>query len=425
LGIHKKTLIALLAVALVLSSGASTICVYGHETSSLNAPKIAWQQEFMGGEGYSIYPQSDGGYVFNGANETATFIVKTDSSGTVKSSKNIQIGNDPIVLPYFVQTRDGGYAFAGNTSTSYVLAKTDSQGNILWSKTYPSGAPLTFMRAMIQTSDGGFALAGFEQIADESEGRSWFAKTDNQGNLIWNETLSLPELDCPSAIIQEADGGFTLSDVIFSIEPNYALFRLVRTDQNGNILWNQTYGDSGTYKNPECNSVIHTSDGGYLLSGWLAGGSKNAWIVKTSADGQMLWNQSYGERKSAIVGACQTKDGGYVLAATKNVTESWLLKTGSFGNQVWNITFLGATFAGLEANYNSVFQTKDGGYIVLGSKDGNVWLTKLESPNSGSTSTNMLPAVIVAVLVIVVVLGLVGYGFRKKPQKTKINEKTK
>jgi hypothetical protein len=405
-------------IALVLTSmlTAEVFTVLGNALSAEVAPRTAWQQEFMGGEGYSIYPLSDGGYVFNAANATSNFLVKTDSSGNVKLTKTIQIEADPVVLPYFVQTSDGGYAFAGNTSTMYVLAKTDSQGNILWSKTYPSGAPLSFMRAMIQTSDGGFALAGFEQIADESNGVSWFARTDAQGNLLWNKTLSGPDNDCPSAIIQESNGDFTLSDVIFSVTPNFAYFRLLRTDQNGNILWNQTYGDSGTYKNPECNTVIHTSDGGYLLSGWLAGGTKNAWIVKTNAEGQMLWNQSYGERKSAIVGACQTKDGGYILAATKNVTESWLLKTDSLGNQAWNITFSGATFAGIEANYNSLFQTKDGGYVVLGSKNGNVWLAKLE-PSMGSTPINMLPAVIVAVLVILVILGLVGYGFFRKNLK--------
>jgi hypothetical protein len=394
----------------------TTFAVYGQETSNANVPKIAWQHEYMGGEGYSIYQLPDGGYVLNAANESATFIVKIDGLGNVKSTSTIQINNEPTVLPYFVQTSDGGYAFASNMSNLYVLAKTDVNGNLLWSKTYPSGAPLSFMRAMIQTSDGGYAMAGFEQIADEDVGTSWFAKADSQGLLLWNKTLSIDGNDCPSAIIQQPDG-FILSDVIFSVSPNFAFFRLVKTDLNGNIMWTHTYGDNSTYKNPECNTVMQTKDGGFFLAGWLAGGTKNAWVVKTNGEGAMLWNQSYGERKSAIVGVHQTSDGGYILAATKNVTESWILKTDSLGNQVWNITFSDAHFADLEANYNTIFQTSDGGVVVLGSKDGNVWVAKLENINSSTSTIPLLQAAIVGLVVLAAVL--LAYNIYKKHRNKK------
>jgi hypothetical protein len=92
----------------------------------------------------------------------------------------------------------------------------------------------------------------------------------------------------------------------------------------------------------------------------------------------MLWNQTYGVQNYAVVCAKQTKDGGYVMAAVQNVTEAWLLETDSAGGMIWNLTFAGATFFGeIEANYNCIIQTADDSLIVLGTKDGNVWLTKL------------------------------------------------
>ena len=418
---EKKLRTLMLAVFLVVTLlvsilAANIVSVSGAVTPTASPPPIVWQREFMGGNGSSIYQLRDGGYIFNAVNESATFLVRVDGLGNLELTKTIKIGQKPTVLPYFVKASDGGYAFAGVLDNMYALVKTDSEGNLLWNKTYISDTPITYMRAMIETSDGGFALAGFGQMVFEGEGWSWFARTDASGNLLWNETLSRPFLDCPSAIIQEPDGGFTLSDVIFSLEPNYAFFRLVRTDQNGKVLWSQTYGDEDKYRVPECNTVAATNEGGYLIAGWLVG--RNAWVVKTDAVGKMLWNQTYGERNSAVVCVQQTKDCGYILAAVQNVTDAWILKTDSTGNKAWNITFTGATFYGeLEANYNFVIQTKDGGFVVLGTKDGNVWLAKLVYPERNPLG---LPQVQVAIAVAVIALAaLFGFSLIKRWSKRK------
>jgi hypothetical protein len=357
--------------------------------ASSTPPQIVWQHEFMTGKGYSVYPLSDGGCVFNAANTTTNFLVKTDSSGNIISTKSIQIeDNEVVILPYFVPTSDGGYAFAGNTSSMFVLAKVDGEGNLLWHHFYPSG----------------FALAGFEQIADEDLGWSWFARTDAQGNLLWNKTFSDPIHDCPSNIIHEPNGDFTLSDVIFSIEPNFAYYRIIRTDPNGNIKWSQNYGDLDQYKNPECNTIIRTSDGGYYIAGWLAGGSRTAWVVKTDSQGNMQWNQTYGGRTAAVVCVQQANDDGYFFAV-QNLTQMWLMRTDSLGNQAWNVTFDGAIIPGrLEGNYHSMVLTRDDACVLLGVKDDHVWLLKLEGTENTTPFLFKEAVVLVGVVVAVCVL---------------------
>jgi hypothetical protein len=406
LGLERKTavkkisaVISVLAL-LVLVCSASTLTAQATSTDA--APSIAWQHEFMGGEGYSIYTLPNGGFVFNVANDSATLLVKVDSSGNLESSKIIQIGQEAVVnLTYFVPTSDGGYAFAGVNWNKYALVKTDADGNVMWNTTYTSDLSITYQRAMIQDSDGGFALAGFGQLTLEGIGWSWFARTDAQGKLLWNETLPGATNDCPSAIIQTSDG-FILSDVVFSLDPNQSFFRLLKIDQNGNLLLNQTYGDEGntdTYSIPECNTAATTSDGGYLLGGFLAG--RNAWAVKTDSAGKMLWNQTYGGKNDAVVCIHQTVDGGFIMAAVQNASEAWIFKTDSAGNMIWKTNFAAVTFAGkLEANYNCVLQADDGGYIVLGAKDGNVWLAKI-NPEANPWAQAAIAVVIVAVLVTV------------------------
>jgi hypothetical protein len=221
---------------------------------------------------------------------------------------------------------------------------------------------------------------------------------------LWNETFAGPIADCPSTIIQLPDGGFMLSDVSYSVTPNQAYMRLIRTDPHGKVMWNQTYGDLGKYRIPEVNCAIKTADDGYLLGGFLSG--RNAWVVKTDADGKMQWNQTYDGVNSAVTCVHSVQDEGYIMSAVANLTQAWILKTDAAGNQIWNVTFPEATFSvALEANFNSVIQTKDGGYVVLGTKDGRAWLVNLATPANSLIETELIE-VGVALIIVLVVIGV-------------------
>jgi hypothetical protein len=377
------------------------------------APAIAWEQQLIHGNGYSVYPISNG-YVISAANETSTFLVKTDSSGKIVSAKNIQINGESTLLPYFTPTLDNGYAFAGVWKNQYAIVKTDSEGNILWTHQYISEAPISYFRSIIQTRDGGFAIAGFGEPVEEGEGWIWLAKTNNSGSLVWNKTLAGPLADCPSTIIELKNGDFMLSDVSYSIVPNQAFIRLIRISSDGAVLWNQTYGGVGFYAIPECNNAILTSDGGFLISGFLSG--RNAWIVKTDAEGNMQWNQTYGGKNSALTCA-KSVSNGYVIAGVLNGTQAWLIKTDLEGNLDWNMTFPSVTLPGaLEANFNSIVQTLDGDIVIAGSKESSVWLLKLAYPKPTDSTTWLEIAIgaIVCVLLITTVLSL-SHKNRGKP----------
>jgi len=59
-------------------------------------------------------------------------------------------------------------------------------------------------------------------------------------------------------------------------------------------MWSQTYGGTGS---DSVEVFIQTSDGGYALAGYtnsFGAGSYDYWLVKTDADGNMQWNRTYG-----------------------------------------------------------------------------------------------------------------------------------
>ncbi len=386
------------------------------DNSPLSSP-VELQNNLPGEFGYSVYQLADSSLILNTSNQTCTFLVKLDSSNRLLWAKSFQIDPVNTTLTRLRPTADGGYVLAGIVDNLYTVVKTDSDGNITWTKTFSSGAPINYFQSIIQTRDGGFAIAGFGQLVDEGLGWIWFVKTDSAGNMEWNRTISGPLADCPSSVFQMPNGDYVLSDVSYTFNPNHAFFRLIKLDALGNILGSTVYGGDGYFYQPECNFAIATKDGGYLMAGYLW--EKNAWVVKTDVEGNLQWNQTYGIKHSSITSAVETPNGGYLLLSISNLTDVHLIMIDSEGNQVWKTTFPDVRLpVGLEASFNSIISSKDGGYIVVGSKNQSVWLAKL-TPQGKSIVTN-LELVVGLELIVAVVVSLLFVAKKRRADKTKV-----
>jgi uncharacterized delta-60 repeat protein len=152
--------------------------------------------------------------------------------------------------------------------------------------------------------------------------------------------------------------------------------------------WAQTYGGTG---NDVANSVVQTSDGGYIVAGYTNsfGGvsSYDAWIVKLNATGGIVWQKTYGGKNSEIAHSIQqTSDGGYIVAGSTTSfgaggVDAWIFRLNSTGGIIWQKTYGGTGTPDLA---NSIQQTSDGGFIVAGTttpfgNSSDLWVLK---PNS-------------------------------------------
>ena len=110
---------------------------------------------------------------------------------------------------------------------------------------------------------------------------------------------------------------------------------LVKTDANGVVLWHQIYRDPGLF---EVTDIIQTADGGFALAGGLkthhrancflcASGAwpdKDMLLLKTDANGVMTWKQSYGGPDVDNANALvQITDGEFVMAGF-TASDMWL-----------------------------------------------------------------------------------------------------
>ncbi len=268
-----------------------------------------------------------------------------------------------------VETSDGGFILAGISRDEYgfdidcLLVKTDAYGNMEWNQTY-GGEYSYHGDAVVQTSDGGYAIAGDKYSIGEGYD-SWLAKTDAHGKMEWNRTYGGASIDHTNSLVETPDGGFAIAGYTTFVARNHD-FWLIKTDAYGNVEWNQTYGGTG---NEYATSLVETFDGGYALAGGTEtsfwSGRRDFLLVKTDGYGNMEWNQTYGgDGYDYARSLVATSDGGYAIVGGKDGGvygggNFFLVKTDGYGNMEWNRTYS-------TTSANSLVATSDGGFAIAG-----------------------------------------------------------
>jgi hypothetical protein len=307
---------------------------------------LEWTKTYGGSKddrGQSIVQTTDGGYALTGYAMSDdgdgslnngfhdNWVLKLDASGTIEWEKSFGFSGHDHSYD-ILQTQDNGFFFTGflditsaradgntekhSTLTSHGVGEfwgtkiTDS-GEIQW-RGYFGGSNNDRAHAVVASNDNGFVMAGFSESDDfdisNTQGSYdfWLVKVDTNGNMLWERSFGGTGIEISYDIANTLDNGYVVVGNTFSTDGDISGNKgesdiwLIKVDDAGSILWEQTYG--GTQFDA-AQAVISSKDGGYFIVGnsksididaTLNNGENDIWVIKTDSNGRLLWQNSFG-----------------------------------------------------------------------------------------------------------------------------------
>ncbi|WP_319578658.1 hypothetical protein [uncultured Methanospirillum sp.] len=418
--------------------------------------EIIWQQT-LGGQaaeewGYSIDTTSDNGMIITGiaysedANISGAkgqgdlWVVRFGPDG--KPLWNHAYGGNGSDYGLSVKTlSDGGSIIVGTTGSTngdisgyhdngdLWVIKLSSSGEPVWKHVY--GGNMTDEGGdIIPTPDGGYMVVGYTMSNDgdvtghHGGGDLWMMHLDQAGSLVWQKVLGGSKRDSGSSIIRTSDGGYAMTGNTYSsdgdVTSNHGSSDLwvVKTDGNGTLLWQKSYGGS---KLDWGHSLIELPGGDLLVAGVTASsdgdvhlnhGAGDIWVLRLSSQGGLIWEKTYGGNFSDNVWKVEPSPGGgaFLVGETFSVdgdipgnhgdADLWTSEIDGNGTLLWQRTLGGSNYD--SGSWGRLMQ--DGNLAVVGttrSSDGDVqgsigngdlWAVKINTggvPSNGSANSSV------------------------------------
>jgi len=322
-----------------------------------------------------------------------------------------------------INANDGGYMVLGSTKSSdgdvtgktsndldYWLLKIDEDGNKIWDKTY-GGSEQDKAHSIVSTSDGGYIISGFTASSDGDVSENagfhdyWIVKINNNGDIQWEKSFGFIGQDQAFKVIETKEGGYFAIgylDVGASngegndlIDPNNSTkntlhslgdYWAIKMDANGNKVWRRYFGGSHVDQGKD---VIQTDDGGFMLIGISessdfditnAHGANDFWALKIDANGNKVWENSFGGSESEFAyQITSTKDGNFIVVGDSRSSDFdistpygnsdvWAVKfNSSNGNIIWENSYGGSQFD----SARGIIQLENGNFAISGNSRSN------------------------------------------------------
>ena len=229
-------------------------------------------------------------------------------------------------------------------------------------------ASYDYGRSLIELNDGGYLIAGNTSLLGDNYSNALLIKIDHTGKEMWKRDYTFSSVDRLNMVKELQDGslvaaGFTMSSTNYSKD----IF-VIKTDAQGNLEWQRSYGDA---QDETANSIDISIDGGFIISGEVINentGFSLCYLIKIDNEGELDWSNTFGgSQNDNGLSVISTNDAGFAITGmTRSLGDSngdvWLIKVNSNGEMEWE-----RTYGGDDTEYGrTIQQTVDGGYIIIG-----------------------------------------------------------
>ena len=320
-------------------------------------------------------------------------------------------------------------SYSGNlTVTNYGMADMylinfNSDFTINWQKNY-GGNYNDAVYDILVTSDGGFIILGTSESGISGNKTTpnygwqdiWVIKCDANGNKEWeqnyggiwpDEAAKIKEIGNYYIIAGTSESGISGNKT--SPSKGYRDYWVLKIDHSGNIIWDKSYGGSLTQHLVDVitdeNDNIYLA--GYSFSNISGDKSQNnfdtthstsdIWVVKIDANGDIIWDKSYGDDSDNgnvsfvkkgnyiylafnILGSATPNSGNITSQTTNNTSGSdyLLMKLDTDGNILWD-----KNYGGDLSEYFIKIIVVNNTIILAGLSDSNISGNKTENSRGG------------------------------------------
>jgi hypothetical protein len=308
---------------------------------------------------------------------------------TLKGGSGTTVVKLSVIANNTIATKTGTLTVSpvgSSTATPQVITLKQQLYTMLWQKAFTMTSS-SDISDVLQDTDGGYVFAGSADVPGKNYNFGWVFKTDANGNKLWEAKTSNQSILW--SMVKSPDGGYAATGWSFAVSPAGALqgqdLTVIKLNASGTIVWEKYFGGGGSERGLK---ILNTSDGGYLISGETESsdgdvsgnhGQYDLWLIKLDANGNKLWQKTYGGTGIDVKGTiAPTTDGGYLLTGYTNSSDGDItagpgggdlvvFKLDASGNKIWNKIYGGSKWESVA----SIIATKDGGSIIVGSTDSN------------------------------------------------------
>jgi hypothetical protein len=223
----------------------------------------------------------------------------------------------------------GGTNFGSNNYNGLIVEIDVTNGDSLMQRFYGDSTS-QFFSYLYKLDDGSF-IAGGRQTDSNDDEDFWLVKLDESLNVVWEKTYGGEEEDNLYQLLVNRNGDYTMVGRTESFGEGGQDGYVVRTDSDGTVLWDTTFGGVDTDRFYD---VVETVDNNLLLAGWSNSyGDQAYWVVKINESGALiderLFDSQYNDKGTGIIATSYDEfiiyglryHGGY-----EEPTDTWLVK---------------------------------------------------------------------------------------------------
>ena len=206
-----------------------------------------------------------------------------------------------------------------------------------------------------ETSDSGFVAAGFAYDKDggDTDDDMYVVRTDRDGILLWDSTYGGDRTDRAVQIMQTSDSGFMLCGNSRSYAEGYDDIRVLKLDPTGETVWGENYGLQ--YTADLAGGFCQLLDGSFLIAAHSADG---LYMLKIDPSGGILNEVFIDAIQQDVNAIAATSDSGAIVITWGSPLI--LIKVNASGDTVWSNPY------GSGSQGTSVIELAEGGYAAFG-----------------------------------------------------------